>query len=280
MGFGLAAARNLLKASLLGVGICAALGAIGWGLDGYRVASIFVFCGALLLGLVLWSADRAIVGTRGARELLRVEAPALHSILDRLVLQAGVLRPRLYLVADTYPRALAAGRGGRGAVIALSSGLLGVASPAELEGIIAHEVAHIRNRDLLVQTAAAVLAAAIVEVSRIGGFLQRALLFALGPVAAAFVHVLLSPKREFEADRLAAGWCGSPHGLADALVRLERAREILPLDGSPTSEPVHTINPYSEEGLAALFLTHPPVEERVRRLRALDPGWAERLEAA
>ncbi len=280
MGIGLAAARNLLKACLLAIALCVSLGAMGWALGGYRIASIFVFCGALLLGLVLWSADRLITGLGSARELLPAEAPGLHSALDRLTLQAGVARPRLYLIADVYPRALAAGRGGRGSVIGLSSGLLAVAAPAEIEGILAHEVAHLRNGDLLVQTTAAVLAAAIVETSRIGGFLQRALLFLLGPVAAAFVHLLLSPKREFEADLLAAAWCGSPHGLADALVRLELAREAVSLAGTPTLEPLHTASPYADEGFAALFATHPPVEQRVRRLRALDPGWSERRRAA
>jgi heat shock protein HtpX len=99
----------------------------------------------------------------------------------------------------------------------------------------------------------------------------------LGPVAAAFVHLLLSPRREFAADRAAARICDSPHGLADALVRLEQAAELVEFEGSPATEPLFTINPFAERGLGALFLTHPPVAERVRRLRALDPAWRERL---
>jgi heat shock protein HtpX len=124
-----------------------------------------------------------------------------------------------------------------------------------------------------------IVAAVIVESSRIGGFLQRALLFVLGPVAAAFVHLLLSQKREYEADRFAADVCSSPHGLADALVRLEAAMELVAFEASPTTEPLYTTNPFAVESLAALFVTHPPVGERVRRLRELDPDWRSKLAA-
>ena len=217
----------------------------------------------------------------GAREMLPGEAPALHSTVERLAARAGVVKPKLYVLADSYPRALSAGRGaGGGTGLALSVGLLGVASPAELEGIVAHELAHLRHRDVLVQTIAVIVAAVIVETSRIGGFLQRAFLFVLGPIAAAFVHLLLSQKREFEADRFAAEICDSPHGLADALVRLEAAMELVGFEASPATEPVYTTNPFAEEGLAALFNSHPPVGERVRRLRELDPDWREKLRAA
>jgi heat shock protein HtpX len=146
--------------------------------------------------------------------------------------------------------------------------------------VIAHELAHIRSRDVLVQSVAVVVAASLVELSRIGGFLSRALLFVLGPVAAALEHVLLSPKREFAADRAAAALCGSPHGLADALIRLEQAGEMVEFRANPATEPLYTVNPFAPEGLANLFSTHPPIAERVRRLRALDPDWRERLRAA
>jgi len=102
----------------------------------------------------------------------------------------------------------------------------------------------------------------------------------LGPLAAAFVHLLLSPKREFEADRFAAELCDSPHGLADALVRLEQAMQLVAFEASPASEPLYTTNPFADEGLAALFASHPPLGERVRRLRELDPDWRARLKAA
>ena len=117
----------------------------------------------------------------------------------------------------------------------------------------------------------------MIEFTRIGGFLSRGLLFVLGPVAAACVHLLISPKREFEADRRAAELCESPHGLADALLRFEQAAELVAFEASPATEPLWTFNPFLEEGLAALFVTHPKVSERVRRLRALDPEWREKL---
>ena len=227
-----------------------------------------------------WYADRVALGMVGARELLPAEAPSLYSTVESLAARAGILRPKLWLLADGHPRALSAGRGPAGSAIAVSTGLLGALTPAELEGVLAHEVAHIRHRDVLVQTTAVVTAALIVESSRIGGWLERTLLFVLGPVAAAFIHLLLSPKREFVADKTAADLCGSPHGLADALIRLEQAVELVDFRASPATEPLYTINPFAEQGLGGLFATHPPVGERVRRLRELDPDWRDKLRAA
>ena len=270
---------NVLKAWLLLAGGCAVLAAIGWPLGGYRLVSLLVFFGLLVAGAAYWYADRVALGMVGARELPLGEAPGLYANVSRLAALAGVPKPRLYLLADGHPRALTAGRGPRGSAIAVSSGLLGATPPAELEGVLSHELAHIRSRDVLVQTSVVVLAAALIEMSRIGGWLERALLFVLGPVAAALVHLVLSPKREFEADRFAARICESPHGLADALIRLEQASELVEFRANPATEPLYIINPFAEEGLAALFVTHPAVGERVRRLRELDPDWREKLRA-
>jgi heat shock protein HtpX len=190
---------------------------------------------------------------------------------------SGVAKPRLYLIPDGLPRAMSTGRGLRSSALAISAGCASACTPAELEGVVAHELGHIRLRDVQLQTAVVVLAGAMLEASRIGGWLERALLFVLGPVAAACVHLVLSPKREFEADRFAAKICGSPHGLADALLRLEQAAELVDFQGSPATEPLFTINPFLERGLAALFVTHPPVGQRVRRLRDLDPATRERV---
>lgn len=274
------AIRNIVKAWALLLGLCAALGAFGWWLSGYRVASVFVFCGLLLGVGAYWYSDRVAMGMVGARELLPGEAPALHSTVERLSMRAHVAKPRLYLIPDGFPRAVSAGRGATGSVLAISTGLLALPAPAEVEGVVAHEIAHLRNRDVLVQTTAVVLASSLVELSRVGGWLSRALLYVLGPVAASFVHLLLSPRREFEADRLAAALCESPHGLADALLRLEQASELVEFRASPATEPLYTINPFAEQGLAGLFVTHPPVGERVRRLRDLDPDWRAKLRAA
>jgi heat shock protein HtpX len=274
------AIRNILKAWALLLGLCAALGALGWWIGGLRVALVFGF-GGLLVGLgSYWYSDRIVLGMVGARELTSGEAQPLQSLVEQLALRARVVKPRLYVIPDGYPRALSVGRSAGSSSVVVSTGLLGAPSPAELEGIVAHEIAHIRHRDTLVQTTVVVLAGSLVEFSRIGGWLSRALLYVLGPVAASFTHLLLSPRREFEADRLAAGLCESPHGLADALVRLEQASELVEFKASPATEPLYTINPFAEEGLARLFVTHPPVGERVQRLRELDPGWREKLRAA
>ena len=276
----LASARNILKVWLLILVTCGALGALGYAGGGYRLLSIFVFCALLVVGAAYWYADRMVLGLVGARELPLAEAPLLHSAVERLAALAGVVKPKLYLLPDGFPRAFSAGRGPRGSVIAVSTGLLSALPPAELEAVLAHELAHIRSRDVLVQTTVVVVSAAIVEASRIGGWLERALLFVLGPCAAALVHLLLSPRREFGADRAAARICKSPHGMADALVRLDSASELVEFRASPATEPLYTVNPFLEEGLARMFVTHPPLEERVRRLRELDLGWRDKLRAA
>jgi heat shock protein HtpX len=266
----LVALRNILKIWLLLLVLVGALALSGWELGGFRLLSVFAFAGLLMALGAWWTFDRVVLGMIGAREVPVGEAPLLHSTLERLAARARVAKPRLYVIRDGIPLSAATGRGIRSSTVALSAACIRACSPAEIEGLLAHEVAHIRLRDVQVQTAAAVIAALVLEASRIGGILQRALLFVLGPVAAAIVHSLVSPKRELAADRLAAKLCASPHGLADALLRLEQAAELVPFEGSPATEPLFTINPFAERGLGGLFGTHPPVAERVRRLRALD----------
>ena len=281
MGRRLIVVRNVLKSWAVFVVFAGVFGAVGWALGDYRLLLLFLGSVVLVSGALYWYADRIVMGMVGARELLPGEAPALHSRVESLAARAGVVKPKLYILRDGYPRALSAGRGaGGGAALAVSVGLLGVASPAELDGVVAHEIAHLRHRDVLVQTIAVVLAGSIVELSRLGGFLQRSLLFVLAPVAAAVVHLLLSPRREYDADRLAADLCSSPHGLADALVRFEAAMELVAFAAPPFTEPLYTTNPFADERPASLFVSHPPVPDRVQRLRALDPEWRERLRAA
>jgi heat shock protein HtpX len=274
-------ARNLLKAWLLFLIPAGLLGFSGWRLGDYRLALLFAGSVFLLAAVVYWYSDRIVMGMVGARELMPSEAPALASAVSSLSGRARVIAPKLYLISDGYPRALCAGRGARGgASLAVSSGLLGVATPAELDGIVAHEIAHLRSRDVLTQSVVAIVASAIIESSRIGGYFQRGLLFVLGPIAASFVHLVLSPRREYEADRQAAALCDSPHGLADALIRLEQSMGLVQFQASPATEPLYTTDPFANEGLAAQFQTHPPLGDRVQRLRDLDEGWRDRLRAA
>ena len=273
----LLAARNIVKSWLLVLALVGAFALIGWGLDGVRGLSIFVFCALLVAAGAYWSFDRVVLGMLGARELPVGEAPLLHSSVERLAARAGITKPRLYLVPNGLPIAASTGRGVRSSALAVSTGCIAACTPAELEGVLAHEIAHVRLHEVQLQTAAAIAAAVTLEASRIGGWFQRALLFVLGPVAAACVHLLVSPQREFAADRFAAKLCDSPHGLADALTRLEQAAELVEFEGSPATEPLFTINPFADEWPARLFDTHPPIAERVRRLRELDPGWRDRV---
>jgi heat shock protein HtpX len=279
MGF-LPSARNLAKAWLLLVGNAAAVGAVFWWASGYRAASLAVFCVLLAAAGLYWTLDRVAPGMVGARELVAAEAPLLRSTVERLAARAGVAPPKLYLLTDGHPRAFAAGRGPRGSSLTVSAGLLSAASPAELDGILAHELVHVANRDVLIQSTVSVIAGFLIEVTRLAGWFQRAFLFVLAPVAASFTHLLLSPNREYAADRAAAELCESPHGLADGLLRLEAAGSFVEFRASPATEPLYTVNPFAETGLAAMFVTHPPLAERVRRLRELDPEWRDRLRAA
>jgi heat shock protein HtpX len=281
LGAGLATARNLFKLWLLLAVFAAPPTLVGAWIEGWNGAGLFLFAALLAEAGIYTHCDRITLSTLGARELVFGERPALHSTVERLAARARVAKPRLYLIPDGYPRALSVGRGPASSALAVSLGLLSAASPAELEGLIAHELAHIRNRDVAVQTTSVVFAITIVELSRIGGFLQRSLLFFLAPVAAAVESLMLSPKREFAADAGAAALCGSPHGLADALVRLEQASELVSFVASPATEPLYPIDLFGDDDrLARMFETHPPLAERVRRLRQLDPEWREKLRAA
>jgi heat shock protein HtpX len=276
----LLAARNVAKAALLYGALAGGLFALGWWIGGVRLGSVFLVVGLLMAATVYWYGPRVILASLGARELQLAEAPALHSTAERLAMAARVERPKLYILPDGHPRAFSVGRGAGASGIAVTQGLVGLLRPAELEGVLAHELAHARHRDLLVQTPVVLVAGWLVEASRIGGFLERALLFVLGPVAASVVQVLLSPRRELAADLRAADICGSPHPLADALVRIEQAMELVRFQASPVTEPLYVVNPFEPTGLAAMFSTHPPIGQRVQRLRALDPEWREKLRAA
>ncbi len=274
------AARNLLKALILLGAFVAAFTALGWWLRGFGLASVFFVVTLLIAGMIHWYGPRIVLASLGARELLLAEGPLLHSTVERLALAAKVERPKLYLLADGHPRAFSVGRGARSSGIAVSRGLLAAASPAELEGILGHELAHARHRDVTIQTPVVVIAGWLIEASRIGGWLERALLFVLAPMASATTHLFLSRKREFAADAFAAALCETPHGIADALLRLEQVQELVDFSASPTTEPLYTVNPFGPDRLAQMFDTHPPVTERIRRLRALDPDWRDKLRAA
>lgn len=205
----------------------------------------------------------------GARPYALAEEPRLRSAADTVAAKLGVRPPALFLIADGFPRLLAVGRGPGSSAVAVSVGALHALRPEELEALLAHELAHVRRRDVLVQTSVVLVATTLVELSRIGGWLSRVLLYVFAPLAAAFVHLLLSPRRELAADALAARATGTGHDLADALARLDRAAELVDFAASPATEPLYPIDPFESEGIARMFKTHPPLEERMRRLREL-----------
>jgi heat shock protein HtpX len=264
-----AVALNLAKAWLLVLVLAAAFGAFGWLLGGPTTALLFVLCALLGATAVYRYGDRALLGMLGARPFAIAERPRLRSAVDATAAKLGVRPPAIYLLEDGFPRTFAVGRGPSGSALAVSTGMLRALRDDELDALVAHELAHIRRRDVLVQTFVVLFAATLVETSRIGGWLSRFLLYVFAPVAAAFVHLLLSPRRELHADALAARATGRAHDLADALLRLDRAAELVEFAASPATEPLYPIDPFAPEGVARMFKTHPPLDERIRRLREL-----------
>jgi heat shock protein HtpX len=260
---------NFFKTVLLVALLVALAGGFGWLIGGQRSAALFAFCSLSAAIAVYWLGERALLGMLGARPFALAEDPLLRSAVDRISAQLHVSPPKLCLIDDGFPRAFVVGRGPGGSTLVVSTGLMRVVRREELDGLIAHELAHIRSLDVLTQTFAVLLATTLMETSRIGGFLSRALLFVLAPVAAAFTHALLSPKREYAADLDAAGVC-SPDDVAEALLRLDRAAELVEFAAPPATEPLYTVDPFGPDRLTRMFRTHPPVAERVRRLRSPD----------
>jgi len=267
-----AAALNLTKTWLLVAVLATAFGALGWLIGGATTGLLFVFCSLLAATGVYRYGDRALLGMLGARPFALAEEPSLRSAADLVSAKLAVRSPQLYLIADGFPRLFVVGRGPRSSTLAVSTGALTALRTEELEAVIAHELAHVRRRDVLVQTFVVLFAATLVESSRIGGWLSRALLYVFAPISAAFVHLLLSPRRELDADALAAAATGGAHDLADALMRLDRAAELVEFAASPATEPLYCVDPFENEGLARMFKTHPPLADRVRRLRELGAG--------
>jgi heat shock protein HtpX len=249
---------------------------------------------ALALALVMnvgsyWYSDRIVLRMTGAEPLPRAKAPALYAATERLAARAGIPTPGLYLVPDPQPNAFATGRSPERGVVAVNQGLLDLLSPEEVEGVVAHEIAHIANRDTLTMTVAASLAGAVMTIvnlaqwsavfggsDREGGPGLLGLLVAalVAPLAATLIQLAISRSREFEADAAAAAYTGTPRGLIGALRTLERGATAIPsTTARPATAHLSIVNPLAggtTGGLARLFSTHPPMEDRVAALRALD----------
>jgi heat shock protein HtpX len=267
-----AVALNLVKAFALVALLASVFGGLGWLIGGTTTALLFAFCSLLAATGVYRYGDRALLGMLGARPFALAEDPTLRSAADTVAAKLGVRPPGLYLIDDPFPRLFSVGRGPTSSTVAISTGALVALRREELEAALAHELAHVRRRDVLVQTFVVLFATTMVELSRVGGWFSRALLYVFAPVGAAFVHVLLSPTRELRADVLAVNATGGAHDLADALLRLDRAAELVEFAASPATEPLYPVDPFESEGIARMFKTHPPLEPRVRRLRELGAG--------
>jgi heat shock protein HtpX len=267
-----AVALNLLKAGALVALLAAAFGGLGWLIGGVTTGLLFAFCSLLAASAVYRFGDRALLGMLGARPFALAEDPVLRSATDTIAAKLGVRAPAIYLIDDGFPRLFVVGRGPMSSTVAISTGALRSLRREELEAALAHELAHVRRRDVLTQTFVVLFATVLVELSRVGGWFSRFLLYVFAPIGAAFVHMLLSPNRELRADALAAHATGAAHDLADALMRLDRAAELVDFAASPATEPLYPVDPFESEGIARMYKTHPPLEDRIRRLRELGAG--------
>lgn len=266
-------------------GLILFLGQMLGGSTGLMIAFGF----ALLMNVgSYWYSDKIVLRMYKARELSPSEAPMLHRMVEDLAQNAGIPKPRVCIIPDDTPNAFATGRNPQNAVVAVTEGIVRLLSPDELRGVIAHEMGHITNRDILIQTVAGVLASVIMFLANMmqwaaifgvgrsdeeggGGGVVSALLTAiLAPIAASLIQMAISRSREFLADATGARLCRNPMALASALGKLSSYNSREPMhEGSPATAHMLIINPFSSAAMGKLFSTHPPVEERIARLRAM-----------
>ena len=239
---------------------------------------------ALNLGAYFFS-DKLVLRMNRAKELGREQAPRIHGMVEEMAHRAGIPKPRLYLIEEAQPNAFATGRNPQHGVVAVTSGLLQLLDERQVRGVIAHELAHIKNRDILVATVASVLAATIGYAAHVLSFAvlfgrndddeagsgAGGLLAALvAPIAATLVQLGVSRSREYLADATGARIAQDPEGLASALERLDQTARLIPAEVAPATASLFIVNPLAgSEGLMRLFSTHPPMKERVSRLRAM-----------
>jgi heat shock protein HtpX len=280
---------NTLKTTflmaLLSVLLVMAGGAMG-GQGGMMMAFIFA---VIMNGVSYWFSNKIVLRMYGAKEIGADEAPALHRIIRDLTLRAQIPMPKLYLIPQEAPNAFATGRDEKHAAVAVTEGILRILDERELRGVLAHELSHIKNRDILIGTIAATMAGAISMLAnmahwgmifggrssdnREGGHPIVALLMIIvAPLAAMLVQMAISRSREFGADETGAAISGDPLSLANALRKLERGAERIPLEANPATAHMFIVNPLTGGGLMNLFSTHPPMQERIRRLENL-AGW-------
>lgn len=285
--------NNIIKTtfllSLLTILLVVMGGAVG-GQGGMMVA--FLMAAAMNFGSY-WFSDKIVLRMYNARQVSREEHPAFYGMIESLAGRAGLPMPKVYIIPDDSPNAFATGRNPGHAAVAATEGILRILTPDELEGVMAHELAHVKNRDILISSIAATFAGAI---SMIGNMLQWGAMFGAGrgddgerggfggmvgslamaiiaPIAAMLIQMAVSRSREYLADASGAAICGRPLALAGALHKLHTASRAIPmLDARPATAHMFIVNPLSGGGLASLFSTHPPMEERIARLESLAAG--------
>lgn len=276
---------NTLKTGVLLAAITGLFVAVGYYLGG-EAGMIYAFIMAIVLNFTsYWFSDKIVLLTQSARELSEQDAPELFRTVERLTANAGLPMPRLYVVPGGQPNAFATGRDPNHAAVAVTESIVSLLTPAELEGVIAHELAHVRNRDILISTIAATLAGSIGILARMafwfGGMGDRdrdrgggnpflaLIALILSPIAAFIIQMAISRSREFEADATGARISGKPLALASALQKIEAYAQAQPLDVATSVAHMYIINPLRAEGLTALFRSHPRTEERIARLQAM-----------
>jgi heat shock protein HtpX len=273
----------MLRTTLLLASLTGLLVVIGALIGGPDTALLFlIIAGVLNLG-AYWFSDRIALAMSRAKPVSREEAPRLYEIVEELTTRAGVPMPRLYIIPQDQPNAFATGRNPKHAAVAVTRGILKLLSEDELRGVLAHELAHVRNRDILISSVAATIAGAITYLGYMLlwfggdddsplGLIGSLALVLLAPIAASIIQLAISRQREFSADATGAEISGNPESLASALLRLEEGAKAIPMQVNQASEPLYIVKPFSGGGIAKLFSTHPPIEERVRRLRQMRPA--------
>ena len=278
---------NQLKTGLL-LGLLTAIILLFGQMLGGQGGLIFAFILAIAMNVgSYWYSDRIVLSMYKAKEMSPSEAPRLHEIVAELAQRAGVPKPRVFIIPQDAPNAFATGRTPKQGVVAVTEGIMQLLTLDELKGVLAHEMGHIRNRDILIQTVAATLAGVIMFVANM---MQWAAIFGMGgsddegggnplvaivmaivaPIAAMLIQMAISRSREYLADQTGAQLAGDPNSLASALEKLDAYSRRVPMrQGSPATAHMFIVNPFSGQAMANLFSTHPPVQDRVQRLRSM-----------
>lgn len=257
------------------------------GLMGGRTGLVIAFGLAMFMNVgSYWYSDKIVLRMYNARQLSANDAPQVHAMVEELAANAGIPTPRLYVVDQDSPNAFATGRNPENAVVAVTSGIMRILTPEELRGVIAHEIGHIANRDILIQSVAAVLAGAIMMIANM---MQWAAIFGFGgddeeggtnpfaailvailaPVAASLIQMAISRSREYLADSTGAQISNDPKALASALYKLDATARNIPMDANPATENMFIVNPFSGGNMANWFSTHPSTEDRISRLMSM-----------